>query len=302
MRIAQLEDRAGAIDAKHLRVICEGLAVLRPLVPVSVLAKLAGTSESAVRSFAFDLGRPLFLRGDSLHFLDEPTETWFRGRFRPNPAGIAAFLDRLRPLAGHSAYAAATLPQLLLEIGRLDELVSLALSDDDLPTENPLERRDVKLQRLTFALKACLQLGRHADAAKLALKGGGESAGEERQNRLIHDNTDVAAVLMSADRIAECVARRTFRDSWMGSHHAYDAGLLSGRAEYAPDASSHLRMTLDWLDAWARRPKQPHHHEGDRISIEDIAEIAMAMLRLRGSGGAGRSCHSELVASPWPER
>jgi hypothetical protein len=285
--IVGLQDRSGEIEAGHIRLICQGLAVLRPLVPIPVLARLSGTSESAVRSFALDLGRPLFLKGNSLHFLDEPTETWFRDRFHPDDSGFTAFLERLRPLTAHSAYAASALPQLLLQVGMLDELVRLALSDDDLPTENPLERRDVRLQRLIFALKACLQRGHYAAAAKLALKAGGECAGEERQNRVIQGHTDVAAILMAPDRIEGLVARRTFPDSWMGSHHAYDAGLLSGRAEYLAEASSHLRMAQDWLAAWARRPKQQRPHD-EQVSTEDTAEIAMAMLRLNGAKAAAR--------------
>ena len=284
--IARLQDSAGDVEAAQIQVICQGLAVLRPLVPVAVLATISASSESAVRSFATDLGRPILFKGESLQFLDEPTETWFREQFQPDRSGFVAFLERLRPLAASSAYAAAALPQLLLQAGKLDELVSLALSDDDLPSGNPLERRDVKLQRLRFALKACLQRAQYAKAAMLALKAGGESAGEQRQNHVIHDHTDVAAILMAPDRLAETVARRTFRDTWMGSHHAYDAGLLSGRAEYLAEASSHLRMAKDWLDAWARLPSDTRH--GEPISTDDVAEIALVMLRVEGATPAVR--------------
>ncbi|MBN6744312.1 NACHT domain-containing protein, partial [Acidithiobacillus sp. MC2.1] len=150
--IARLQDQSGAFEAFQINFICQGLAVLRPLVPISVLAQLSGTSESAVRSFALDFGRPLLLKGNSLHFLDEPAETWFRERFQPDAVALTRFLERLRPLTAKSSYAAAALPQLLLQAERLDELVELALSEEGLPTENPLERRDVELQRLTFAL------------------------------------------------------------------------------------------------------------------------------------------------------
>ncbi len=278
--VARLRDQAGKVERSQIDLICQGLAVLRPLVPISVLSQLSGTSEGAVRSFALDLGRPLLLKGSSLHFIDEPAETWFRDSFRPNATTLTTFLERLRPLATQSSYAAAVLPQVLLEAGKLDELVQLALSGQALPIDNPLEKRDVEIQRLTFALQACLRNGRYLAAAKIALKSGAECAGEQRQNSLIQNNTDLAAILLSPDRIEEAVSRRSFSSAWMGSHHAYDAGLLSGRVEFAAEATSRLRMAREWLNAWGRRPSDERRDE--QVTDSDIAELAMAVLRLRG--------------------
>lgn len=284
--VDKLKHRAIGTESSQIDMICQALAVLRPLVPIAILARISGTSESAVRSFALDLGRPLLVKGSSLHFLDEPAETWFRERFKPDADGLKRFLDRLRPLATESSYVASILPQLLLAAGQMEELVGMALSDEGLPTSNPLERRDVELQRLTFALKACLDQGRHVAAAKLALKAGGEAAGESRQIKLIQENTDIAAVLLSPDRIDELVSRRTFDSSWMGSHHAYDAGLLSGRREFSAEAASRLRMALDWLRAWAKHP--PDDDIRESVDDPDRAELAMALLRLRGPEAAAR--------------
>lgn len=281
--VDKLKYRDGQVEAGQVDLICQGLAVLRPLVPIPVLAQVSGTTESAVRSFAFDLGRPLLVKGNSLHFLDEPSETWFRERFQPDHANLVAFLDRLRPLSASSSYVASTLPQLLLAAGHMDELVSLALSKDGLPASNPLERRDVEVQRLTFALKACLQSKRYASAAKLALKVAGELAGVARQNKLIQDNTDIASVLLSADRVDELVSRRTFGGSWTGAHHAYDAGLLAGHDEFISEARSRLRMAIEWLYAWARMPHEERERERERVGESDIAEIAMAKLLTEGA-------------------
>lgn len=284
--IGRLKDDAGIIEAAHIDMMCKGLAVLRPLVPVSVLAKLSQTSESAIRSFVLDFGRPLLLKGNSLHFLDEPTETWFREHFTLSQAEMIDFVERLRPLASQSSYVASVLPPLLLQAGKLDELISLALSGEGLPSANPLEKRDVELQRLTFSIKASLQQKQYAAAAKLALKAGGESAGEERQNTMIQENTDLAAHLLAPDRIEEIISRRIFNSGWMGSHHAYDAGLLSGREEFFPDASSRLRMAMDWLYSWARSMRDEHNRE--HVSDADRVELAAVMLRLRGAKAAAQ--------------
>lgn len=270
----------GSTEANQIELICKGLSVLRPMVPISILAQIAGVPESAVRTFATEFGRPLFVKDSGLHFMDEPAETWFNETFKPDAASLDAFLAKLKPLAATSSYVAAALPQLLLSAGRMDELIALALSNESLPELNPLERRDVELQRLMFALRACLQQGRHVAAAKLALKVGGEVAGEARQNTLIQNNTDIASVLLAPDRIEEMVSRRTFGGGFLGSHHAYEAALLAGYDDLIPEARSRLRMAWESLIAWSKLPLK--RRKKDEIDDTDIAELAIGVLKLRG--------------------
>ncbi|MES3041647.1 MAG: AVAST type 3 anti-phage nuclease/ATPase Avs3a [Pseudomonadota bacterium] len=284
--IDRLKAEWGPTEANQIDLICKGLAVLRPLVPISILAQIAGVPESAVRTFATEFGRPLFVKDSGLHFMDEPAETWFNETFKPDAASLDAFLAKLKPLAATSSYVAAALPQLLLVAGRMDELIALALSNESLPELNPLERRDVELQRLMFALRACLQQGRHVAAAKLALKVGGEVAGEARQNTLIQKNTDIASVLLAPDRIEEIVSRRTFNGGFLGSHHAYEAVLLAGNDDLIPEARSRLRMAWESLVAWSKLP--PKLRKEDKIDDADVAELAIGVLRLRGPAEAAR--------------
>jgi hypothetical protein len=283
--IDRLKAEWGPTETNQIDMICRGLAVLRPLVPISILAQIAGVPESAVRTFATEFGRPLFVKDSGLHFMDEPAETWFSETFKPDSASLDVFLAKLKPLAANSSYVAAALPQLLLSAGLMDELIALALSNESLP-DNPLERRDVELQRLMFALRACLQQGRHVAAAKLALKVGGEAAGEARQNTLIQENTDIASVLLAPDRIEEMVSRRTFGGGFIGSHHAYEAVLLAGNDDLIPEARSRLRMAWGSLVAWSKLP--PKRREGETIEDADIAELAIGALKLRGPAEAAQ--------------
>lgn len=284
--VERLKAEAGPTEASQIDLLCNGLAVLRPLVPISILAQIAEVPESAVRTFATGLGRPLFVKDAGLHFLDEPSETWFNETFKPDAATLDVFLAKLKPLTASSSYVAAALPQLLLSAGRMDELIALALSNESLPELNPLERRDVELQRLMFALRACLQQGRHVAAAKLALKVGGEVAGEARQNALIQKNTDIASTLLAADRIEELVSRRTFGGGFLGSHHAYEAVLLSGSDDLIPEATSRLRMAWEWLVVWSKQP--PKRRRDDAIDDDDRSELAIGLLRLRGPAESAR--------------
>jgi DNA-binding NarL/FixJ family response regulator len=97
--VAKLREEAGAAESAQIDLICNALAVLRPLIPISMLAQLSQTSEGAVRSFALELGRGILVKENSLHFLDEPTETWFHENFQPDEEALNRFINHLQPPA-----------------------------------------------------------------------------------------------------------------------------------------------------------------------------------------------------------
>ncbi|HVW57832.1 MAG TPA: ATP-binding protein [Rhizobiaceae bacterium] len=278
--IAQLIDRVPKVEAQQLQALCEAMAALRPFIPIDVLSLVSGLDKSAIRSFIVDLGRPLSLVGEAVQFFDEPSETWFRETYTPEKAKLAAFVATIKPLALTSSYVAAALPQLMLEAGLYAELVELVLQDDDLPNHSPVERRNSSLQRLQFALKAALRKKQYEDAAKLALKAGGETAGSDRQEALIQSNTDLISHLLPAHRLREIVAQKSFSVSWHGGHHAYEACLLSGCAETLAESRSYLRLSHRWVHSWARLSKSERKKQ--ELSDADIAEIALCQLYLNG--------------------
>ena len=153
--ITQMKDRSPTIARAQIDAICGGLANLPPFVPLEVLAQAARVDTSAVQSFVSDLGRPLWLTDDSVQFRDEPTETWFRNNFSATPSQIGAYLEAISPLAKTHSYVARSLPQLLLRAGRHQQLIELALSDDLLPENSPIDERNIRVYRLQFAF------GRH---------------------------------------------------------------------------------------------------------------------------------------------
>ena len=288
LAIDKLRETVGPTEQSEINAICTGLSVLRPVVPVTVLAAVANVEVAAVKSFANDLGRPLLVLEDSVQFRDEPVETWFRENFRPEAEQLSDFIQRLQSFASSSAYVASTLPQLMLEAGQLDELIELALSSSSLPTTNPIERRDVELQRLQFSLKASIQNKRFQDAAKLALKAAEETAGESRQQKLLQENTDLCAALLVPERIQEIVSRRTLSGGWRGSHYAYEAGVFSYVPAFLGDARSRLRMAYEWVENFSRVPEIERKEE--QIIDDDIAEMVMARFNVDGPDG----CTAEL--------
>ncbi|PJI42197.1 hypothetical protein [Ferrovibrio sp.] len=285
--IQKLKESSGRYEREQIEKICTGLAILRPLIPIATLSKLSKVPEDAIHSFATDLGRPLSVIGETIQFYDEPAETWFRERFKPSQDGIKEFVRNLQPLAVSSSYVASILPQLMLEAEMFPELVELALSSSALPDEDPLSKRDIELQRIQFALKAGLRSRRYTDAAKLALKAGGKTAGDDRKQKLLQDNTDLTATFIDTNQLQEIVSRRTFEADWLGGHHVYNAAVLSGREELLGEARSHLRMAHEWLNNWDQLSREEKQQE--EITDSDIAALIFSHVNIVGPANAARN-------------
>ncbi|SDR72234.1 hypothetical protein SAMN04488543_0205 [Friedmanniella luteola] len=285
---------AAVRDSHHISTaevdeICTGLAALRPMIPARVLGELAGVDESVVLSFVADLRGPLLIDGGTVQFRDEPTETWFRITYRPKGAQLDAFLDRLTPLANHDAYVATSLPALLFEARRFDDLVDLALSDDALPDNmlpptqrNELQRREIAQQRTHFALTAALRQDGDLAAAKLALRLGALTAGRTRRLSLIADNTDLAAQFLEPHLLEQLVANRSILRSWPNSNLLYEGALLAGAPGQTDQARNRLRSATTWVRAWTQQAMR----DGTDSSIteQDILQIAWGLINTDGPG------------------
>lgn len=260
--------------------ICTALAVLRPMIPLSVMASLVQIDTDNLRSFLADLGQSVLIKGELLQFRDEPTEGWFQSHFKPTAEALRDFIAVLRPQATKSAYVAAALPHLMLSAGQIDELIEAALNSSDLPTSNTLERRNVEAQRLHFALRASLRSRRYLDATKLGLTAAGLAAAEDRQWKALQANTDLAGRFLEPEQVLSLVAERVFGGGWRGAHHAYDASVLSSVAGFHGDAQSHIRMAEEWIRNLRTLPVEQRQQE--RIEASDIAALVLANLNIYG--------------------
>ena len=147
--ILNVKEKFPADYQGHIDAICLSLANLPPFIPISVLATASEVEEATIKSFVADLGRPLWLSDASVQFRDEPTETWFREKFSATVDQIASYVTRLKPLAYVYSYVSEILPSLLLQAEKYDELIDLALSDDLLPKDNPIDERSVRVYRVS---------------------------------------------------------------------------------------------------------------------------------------------------------
>lgn len=291
-QVAEIRDRQHR-SAHDIDAICVGLAALRPMIPVRVLAELAGVHPSVVLSFVSDLGRPLLVDADTVQFRDEPTETWFRDRYRPAGKDLDAFIERLSPIADQDAYVAASLPALLFEANRFDDLVQLALSDDRLPDNalpspqrNEIQRREIAQQRTHFALAAALRADRDFEAAQLALRLGALTAGRTRRLDLIRENTDLAAQFLDPMVLEQLIATRSLTAGWPNSNLPIEGALLAGAAGQTDQARNRLRSAISWMQAWIRQAQ----HSGTKSNLSDLDffQVAWGLLNTDGPAACNR--------------
>jgi len=281
--ISRLKENFPKTVQKQIDAICLGLANLSPFIPIKVLATAAEVDTEAVKSFVADLGRPLWLSDDSVQFRDEPTETWFRENFSASEQQIEPYVSRLKPLAQKFPYVAEVLPSLLLQSGKYDELINLALSDDFLPDDSPIDQRNIRVFRLQFAFKAALKQKRYVDAAKLSLRAGEEVAGDNRQMELLKNNIDLIAPLQSQERVQELAFRRFLRGDWDGSENVYSASLLSSVENFKGEARGYLRAAEKWLRLYfEERDRRKKEWRNERLQDEEIVELASVHFNLFG--------------------
>ncbi len=264
--------------------ICTGLASLPPNIPIEVLSQASEVKSEDVKSFVADIGRSLWMLDSSVQFRDEPTETWFRNIYLGSKEDFSGYIKVLEPLASKYTYVAAVLPQLYLQAGQYNELISIALSDKLLPTNNPIDTRNVLVYRLQYAFKAALRLCKYGDSVKLALRAGEEVAGDQRQQNLFQNNIDLLPKLQDKSKVQEIAFKGLLKSGWEGSENVYTASLLSEIEEYQGEASGYLRSAVNWLHIYFEDSKKKKGRDKrSDISTDDILEIALVHLNLKGS-------------------
>lgn len=281
--VDRIKDQLPESFHEHVNAICLGLANLSPNIPIDILAKAAGVQAEMVKSFVADIGRSLWLSNTSVQFRDEPTETWFRNKFSGSKELLEQYISILEPLAEESGYTSEMLPQLYLQSEQYDKLINIALSDDYLPKNNPIDARNVRIYRLQFAFKASLKTNNIKNAVKLAIRAGEEVAGHTRQFELLKDNIGLLVLLQSPDKIQNLALRRRLRGSWDGSENLYSASLLSSIDDFKGEARGFLRASKNWLGIYFdEMRKETDHYRQEKLSNGDLLELSAAYLNLDG--------------------
>lgn len=281
--VSNIKDRLPKEQHEKINSICLGLASLPPLIPIEILSLVSEVSTEDIKSFTFDLGRSLWISDDSIKFRDEPTETWFRETYLATEKDFEEYIKLLEPKASIYTYVSEVLPQLYLQAGQYGKLIKIALSDDFLPENNPIDARNIRVYRLQFAFKASLIQSDFKNAVKLAMRAGEEVAGNQRQLDLFFNNTDLIPILQSKEKVQEIAFKKLLNSEWDGSENVYSASLLSGIKDYHGEASGYLRAALNWLTIFYEEfKKDDDDFKRNQVSDNDLLELSFAHLNILG--------------------
>jgi len=268
------------ISASELGRLSEALGGLHPRMPIAALAAVAELNPDLIRSFAADMGHTIQLRGDTIQFRDEPTETWFRVHKRPKtPAELNSFIDRVTQHVTEQPYLSASLPQLLFEAERVDDLAELAMSDEGLPEQPPSLIQQIATDRARYALAATLRAGRNSDACRLALRAGELTVGQTRRLELFTNHTDLAGRFLTAEAIETLTTDRELESTWPGSRLLVSAAIRAQRQELQASARNPLRSATEAIEVLARR-ENTDRTQRHNLKIADLGEATHAMLSL----------------------
>ncbi len=159
------------------------------------------------------------------------------------------------------------------------DLTTLALSDDGPSDADPVEKREIVIRRVQYALKAAQRNRNASDISKLLLRAAEEIAGNNRQTDFLLNNADIIALLAGPERVQDVVFRRR-AGTWYGAGHAHYAAILAGDPLFRGEARSIFRQAIDWLNEWCRQPPEVRREES--IDDADIAALASVFFRLDG--------------------
>ncbi|AKF26116.1 hypothetical protein YH66_00340 [[Brevibacterium] flavum] len=285
-KVAKAFNNAGK-SRIELERVSQLLTLLRPSIPLEVLAELADTHVASVRSFISDLGQGLILNGQTVQFLDEPTETYFRTSHPATREVATQVASQLRALSSSSAYAASSLPEVLWSAQLYDELLDLVATDDGLPSTSDVERTQVEHLRVEFGLRAAVRLHRSDSIVQLSMRAGAGRSGKGRQFTIIRDNPDLAGSWMDARVLGELIASRELPESWPGSTLGAEAALLAHTTGGVSAARSRARQAASTMAAWVHAPRE-RYSQIQNIAPDQVAHIALAMLRTDGPASAAR--------------
>ena len=196
--------------------VCAGLIALARPVPLHALAAVLDLNEDHVRDVCRDLAPGVRLERDAASLADEDFETFVRARGEPELTGVS---DRtatwLLSRATIDPYAALNVGPALTTAQRFTELLDL-VEREPVPriVSDPIQQREVEVQRLTLAVAASRAAGDPSRAMRYLLIGAEGQRKDKALQNLLANNPDLAARFA-----AETVGRLLLADPDYRSGH-----------------------------------------------------------------------------------
>jgi len=271
-------------NAEHsIRAFLAGLATLPPPVPLKEFAQVNGMAEGAVVSFAADLSPLLEQTKHGLMFRDEPTETLIRREYAGDAAPLRELAMNLFNMQTESVYAAATLPDLLLQLEDGEKLFELAF-DERLPASiaGTVGQQAIRHARLRAAVAHAVRVNDLDHLVPLLVELSTLAAMDQRGTTYLLDYPDLVVASADPDSLRRIFDART---KWPGSRHARLAIAHALMGETA-EAVWHAQWVYEWREHYFNHRNDDHDRA--RPTVLDMASLPFCRLVKGDSVAAAR--------------
>lgn len=261
----------------EIDLLCQALSLLPPMVPIEILEIATGIDKSLIISFVSDMGLALLIKENSVQFRDEPVESWFRNKFQVTEVFYKILATKLNDYVKTDAYIAMTMPRILFGAKEYQMLYTSVYNNENITIEDPIQRQNIILENITFAVKIAKQKNDIHNLSKLLLEASKILSSKDRQSEFILQNSDLIATLVGPEFINDFLYRdkQSFHS---GIVYASSALMLSLEPVFHAEARSFLRLTNEYLKEWMNLSEDRRNIY--RIDERDIANIALAYLYL----------------------
>jgi len=292
--IAKLQLEYGEQDKTYIRRLCKMIAILPPNIPYKVLATGISKPEEFIKDYAREFGFPIWMDSEGVRFKDEPTETWFRGRYggiitSAEREDFVNILDKLISEASDNIYAARVVPRLLHLLGDYDRLFDFVNDDDTVPADMTLEgKNELLIERYIYSMRSSLKSERFKDALQYALKSGSLFEDTNAISDFIIEHLALFAVLTPSYELATIDLIDEDENTWKGKANLYKAVLLSFVTSQKEESSILLDGAIKQMFAVIENATKKDIRKGEfvnnneRVDCSDVAAAAFGILRHGG--------------------
>ena len=308
--IAKLQLEYGEQDKAFIRRLCKMIAILPPNIPYKVLATGIGKSEEFIKDYAREFGFPLWMDSEGVRFKDEPTETWFRGKYggiisAEERNDFTAILDRLIVEASDNIYAARIVPRLLHLLEDYNRLFDFVSDVSSVPADLTLEGRNkLLIERYVYSMRSSLKAERFKDALQYALRAGSLFEDANAMSDFIIEHLVLFAVLTPSYELATIDLIDGDEYTWNGKANLYKAVLLSFVKSQKEESSILLEGAIKQMFAAIDSSNKKDIRKGEfvnnneRVAGSDVAAAALGILRHEGiSGCVSYICRCAMLES-----
>lgn len=255
------------------------LRLLPPPVPMDELAKIFDVPLQSIQSFVSDLYPLIEDTQYGLIFRDEPTENLAKKYVDKNFKETDRFIQGLKEQQSKSAYCARSLPNLLIEFDRPDDLIELAFSDIFPDTAiSTVAKRNIKLARISAAINGCIEAKKYDDIFTLLIEAATIANGTQRSDRYILEFPDLAVASNDPE-----IHRRVFetKSSWRGARISSQSLAFAFIGLHDDDAIAKGNLGIEWLN-WGLSQVDEHGFQKEGLSKTEDWYGATYVLLLNG--------------------